>query len=169
MGYSQNSLISAIYEMALGRSNWDSILDILEATFPSSLVLVSGNDIVKRSNLLFSQRGLSADGVSAYLSNFAELNPWLPGLAELALYQVYHDDQLLPREETAGSLFVTDWLAKQGDYLASTGVVILREGARQMTIEIRYGLDDLATRSRAASVLGEAAYHFGRAFDIIKR
>jgi len=169
MGYSQNSLISAIYEMALGRSNWDSILDILEATFPNKLVLVSGHDIVKRSNLLFSQRGLSPEGVSAYLAGVAEKNPWLPGMADLALYQIYHDDQLLPREESAASPFVSDWLTKQGDYLASTGIVILREGARQMTVEIRYGSDDLATRTRAAAVLGEAAYHFGRAFDIIKR
>jgi DNA-binding CsgD family transcriptional regulator len=155
--------------MALGRSNWDSILDILGATFPECAVLVTGHDLVKRTNLLFSQRGLSAAGVSAYLSDYADKNPWLPGMAELALYQVYNDDQLLPREEASATPFVSEWLLRQGDYSGATGVVILREGGRQMAIEIRYGADNVAARMRAAAVLGEAAYHFGRAFDIIKR
>jgi DNA-binding CsgD family transcriptional regulator/PAS domain-containing protein len=169
VGYSQNSLISAIYEMALGRSNWDNILDILGATFPDCLVVVTGHDLVRRNSLLFAHRGLSADGVSAYLSGFADRNPWLPGVAELAPFQLFHDDQLMSRAEAAATPFVTEWLARQGDYLAGTGVVILREGPRQMAIEVRYPLDNQEVRERAAAVLGEAAYHFGRAFEILKR
>ncbi|HVY52568.1 MAG TPA: PAS domain-containing protein [Devosia sp.] len=169
MGYSQNSLISAIYEMALGRANWDSILDILGAAFPDCLVLVSGHDLAKRSSLLFSQRGLTPEAVSTYLSHYADRNPWLEGTAELAPFQVYHDEQLLPREAARTTPFVSEWLVKQGDFLAATGVVILREGARQMSIEIRYPGDAIELRERAGQVLGEAAYHFGRAFEILKR
>lgn len=169
MGYSQNSLISAIYEMALGRASWDSILDILGAAFPDCLVFVSGHDIARRSSLLFSQRGLSPEAVSAYLAHYADRNPWLERMSELAPFQVYQDDQLLPREEARDTPFVCEWLLKQGDYAAATGVVILREGARQMSIEIRYAPDAQAVRERAAAMLGEAAYHFGRAFEILKR
>lgn len=169
MGYSQNSLTSYIYEMALGRSSWDSILDLLSAAFPDSLVLVTGHDLARHSSLVFSQRGLSPAAVQSYLSTHADHNPWLDGIGELAPFQVYHDDQILPRDQAAQTPFYKDWLARQGDYAAATGVVVLREGARQMAIEIRYSPKDHDKRERAAALLGEAAYHFGRAFEILKR
>lgn len=169
MGYSQNSLISCIYDMALGRSNWDGILDILSAQFPGCLVLVSGDDLVGRANIAFAQRGLPPAAVSAYVSTFSALNPWLEGQAALAPHQVFHDEQLLARDRVKTTPYWTDWLAKQGTYDAGTGVVILREGARQLTIEIRYPSSQVEIRERAAAVLGEAAQHFGRAFEISAR
>ncbi|HHY48405.1 MAG TPA: hypothetical protein GYA10_01455, partial [Alphaproteobacteria bacterium] len=169
MGYSQNSLTSCIYDMALGRSNWESILDILSASFPGCLVLVSGDDLVSRSNIVFSQRGLAPAAVAAYVNTYAAMNPWLDALGGLATYQVYHDDQLVTREEVRKTPFWTEWLSKQGDYDAATGVVILREGARQLTVEIRYASAQTEMRERAASTLGEAAQHFGRAFEIAAR
>src|SRR5690606_26202502 len=100
MGYSPNSLTSCIYDMALGRASWDSILDILSASFPGSLILVSGDDLARRENLVFSQRGLQPAAVAAYVGTYAALNPWLDRQADISAYQVYHDDQLLPRSET---------------------------------------------------------------------
>lgn len=118
----------------------------------------------------FSQRGLQPDAVSAYVSTYAALNPWLETQANCATYQVFHDDQLLPREVAARTEYYTQWLARQGDFGASTGVVILRDGARQLAIEIRYPTGRQAEfRDRAAAILGEAAYHFGRAFEISSR
>ncbi|HEX4297637.1 MAG TPA: hypothetical protein VHZ56_06400 [Devosia sp.] len=169
MGYSQNSLLSSIYELALGRSSWDSVLDILSATFPGCLVLISGYDLTRRTSLVFSQRGLAPTAVSTYLANYADQNPWLAGTAELEPFQIYHDDQILPREQAQKTSFYTEWLMRQGDFSAGTGVVILREGARQMSIEIRYPETDQALRERAAGILGEAAHHFGRAFEILRR
>src|SRR5688572_4800184 len=169
MGYAQNSLTSAIYDMALGRSGWDAILDILSASFPGCLVLVSGDDLVSRANIVFSQRGLVPSAVSSYVSTYAALNPWLEGVAALAPFQVFHDDQLLPREEAKKSPYWTEWLGRQGPFDAGTGVVVLREGARQLTIEIRYRATDPDVRERAAQILGEAAQHFGRAFEISAR
>ena len=169
MGYSQNALTSSIYDMALGRSNWDAILDILSASFPGCLVLVSGDDLVSRTNLVFSQRGLKPETVADYASTWAAENPWLPALAGWAPYQVYHDDQVVPRIEARRSRFWTEWLGRLGTYDAATGVVLLREGARQLTLEIRYAAEQAELRERAASVLGEAALHFGRAFEISAR
>ncbi len=169
MGYSQNSLTSCIYDMALGRSNWDSILDILAAAFPGCLVLISGHDLAQRKSLLFAQRGLQPAAVTAYLSSYADFNPWIGGMGDMVPFQVFHSDQIVPPQEAAETAFCRDWLLKQGDYINGTGVVILRQGARQMAIEIRYPANDPATRERASLVLGEAAYHFGRAFEILRR
>jgi DNA-binding CsgD family transcriptional regulator len=169
MGYAQNSLTSAIYDMALGRSSWDAILDIISASFPGSLVLVSGDDLVSRSNLVFSSRGLVPSAVSSYVSTYAALNPGLDGIGALAPFQVFHDDQILSREEMRKSPYWIEWLGRQGPYDAGTGVVLLREGARQLTLEIRYRSGDAETRERVAQVLGEAAQHFGRAFEISAR
>src|SRR5690606_35765000 len=97
-------------------------------------------------------------------------NPWLEAQGKFAPYQVFHDDQILPREEAQRSPFYTEWLAPQGDFGASTGVVVLREGARQLVIEIRYPESRQGqVRERAASILGETAYHLGRAIEISGR
>ncbi|HVX82094.1 MAG TPA: helix-turn-helix transcriptional regulator [Devosiaceae bacterium] len=170
MGYAQNSLISCIYDMALRHSTWENILDILKASLPDCLILVYGNDLVTRTSIAFAQRGLSAEATSSFVSTFSATNPWLPGQAQLAPYQVFHDDQIMPREEAAATAFVRDWLRLQGNYGAGTGVVLLREGARQLTLEVRYAADDrTGLRDRVASVLGEAANHFRRAFEISRR
>lgn len=169
MGYAQNSLVSAIYDLALGRPSWDTILDSLAASFPSCLVIVSGDDFAARRNLAFSQRGIGAEAAAAYVATYASLNPWLEGEAGLAPHQVFHDDQLLDRAEAHRSRFVAEWLAPLGSYEAATGVVLLREGTRQLTLELRYAAGDGATRERAAQVLGEAAQHFGRALEIASR
>ena len=53
MDFAQNSLTSCIYDMALGKSSWERILDILSMAFPDCLVTVSGDDLVTRSNVVF--------------------------------------------------------------------------------------------------------------------
>jgi len=170
MGFAQNSLISCIYDMALRHSTWDNILDILKASLPECLILVYGDDLAKRSNIAFAQRGLSSQAASTFVSTYAAVNPWLEAQAQMAPYQVFHDDQLLPREEAAATPFVKQWLAQQGEFGAGTGVVLLREGARQLTLEVRYSATDRSgLRDRVASVLGEAASHFRRAFEISRR
>ncbi|MDC9823447.1 hypothetical protein PRN20_06855 [Devosia sp. ZB163] len=155
--------------MALGRTTWDGILDILSGSFPGSLVLVSGDDLASRRNIVFAQRGLQPSAVGAYVTTFAALNPWLEAISDRPPFQVYHDDQLVPPGTSAGSDYVGRWLNKQGDFGAGTRVVILREGTRQLTLEIRYPAADTAARERAAAVLGEAGYHLGRAIEISAR
>lgn len=170
MGYSQNSLTSCIYEMALGRSNWDSILDILSATFPGCLITASGDNVANGSNLAFAQRGLTPAAVSSYISSYAGLNPVTLRAADVPTYQPFHDDQLIPRAEAAQTSFNREWLSRQGDFAASTGVVVLREGARQLTITVHYSPQrEAELRPRIANLLAEAAQHFGRAFEIAGR
>ena len=103
MGFAQNSLISCIYDMALRHSTWDNILDILKASLPECLILVYGDDLAKRSNIAFAQRGLSSQAASTFVSTYAAVNPWLEAQAQMAPYQVFHDDQLLPREDAAAT------------------------------------------------------------------
>lgn len=170
MGYAQNSLISCIYDMALGHASWDNILDIMSASLPRCAVIVSGDDLARNANIAYSQRGLRPSAASDYVNTYAALNPWRGGQASQALYQVYQDDQILARDIAHQSPYYTDWLSPQGDFGAATGVVLLREGAKQLTLEIRYPEGEQARlRDQASLLLGDAASHFGRAFEIANR
>jgi len=170
MGYSQNSLISCIYDMALRHSTWDNVLDILSASLPGCMIMVYGDDLAKRTNIVFAQRGMGSAAAGAYVNKYASINPWLSAQAEIAPHQVFHDDQLVPREIARRTPFFTEWLAPQGEYEASTGLVLLREGARQLTLEVRYpAADSGEMRDRVAVLLGDAASHFRRAFEISGR
>lgn len=170
MDFAQNSLTSCIYDMALGKSSWDRILDVLSMVFPGCLVTASGDDLVTRSNIVFSQRGLAPAAVAAYVGTYAALNPWLDGQGGLAPLQIYHDDQLVPRSEARQTPFYRRWLQPHGDFAAATGVVVLREGTRQLVLEIRYPeARELQLRDRAASVLREASSHLERAIELSSR
>ena len=170
MGFSQNSLINCIYDMALGRSSWDNVLDILAATFPECLIAVSADNTSTGDNLAFAERGLAPSAVASYISTYASLNPVLTASAELAPLHVFHDDELLGRPEAAQTRFHREWLSRQGDFSASSGVVALRQGARQLAIQIFYSPQHQAElRPRIAAVLGDAAQHFGRALEIAGR
>ena len=165
----RSSLISSIYDMALGETSWESILDMLGAAFPDCVILVSGDDVSEQRNLSFSQRGLPAAATVAYLSSFAALNPWRRRQVDQPVNQVFHDDQLVPRKDTLETDFYRKWLGTYGKYDAGTGVVILRQGARQLVIEVRYPSEMQARiRGSIARTLGEIASHFERAFKIIK-
>lgn len=170
MGYSQSGLIGAIYDMALGHGTWDGILDIMSASLPKCAILVSGDDLKDRSNLVYSQRGLKSSSNGNYINTFAALNPWLPAQAGLAPLQVFHDDQIVPREQSYPSRFFEEWLSPQGDFGASTGVVLLRSGTRQLSLQIFYPARQQGElRDRVAELLGEASQHFARAFEISSR
>lgn len=169
MGYTQNRLTTSIYDLALGRGHWEDIVDILSSNFPDCLVQVCADDLAGPRNIGLLQRGLEPAAAAEYTTIYAAQNPWLEPLGDLPLFQVYQDNQLLDRKEAAKTPFVSDWLSRQGAFSAATGVTILRNGTRQLTVEIRYpeGADDI--RERATRVLGEAAPHFGRAFEILAR
>lgn len=170
MGFAQNSLTSCIYDMALGRSNWNTILDILAATFPGCIITASADNVATGANLAFASRGLAPAAVASYVSTYATLNPILPATAALAVNQVFHDNHLLDRTATAEAPFNRKWVARLGDFAASSGVVLLREGTRQLTLEVRYSAQRQAElRPVIASVLSEAAQHFERAFEIASR
>lgn len=169
MGFAQNSLTSCIYDMALGRSNWDTILDILAASFPGCIVTASADNVATGTNLAFASRGLASAAVASYVSTYAALNPILPATAALAPNQVFHDNHLLDRTAMAGAPF-NQWVARLGDFAASSGVVLLRQGTRQLTLEVRYSTQRQAElRPIIAGVLSEAAQHFERAFEIASR
>jgi hypothetical protein len=170
MGFSQNSLTSCIYDMALGRSSWDNILDILSATFPGCLITVSGDDLSTGANLAFAQRGLSPAAAASYISTYSALNQALNLAGDLAVFQVFHDDALVDRNEAAQGRFNLEWLSRQGDFTASTGVVVLREGARQLALQVYYSPQRQGElRPRVAAVRGESAPQIGRANEIAGR
>lgn len=170
MTYLQSGLVGSIYEMALGRAGWDGILDMLAAAFPDCLVLVSGDDVARRENLVFAQRGLTPQAVSAYLAGFSAQNPWRDGQGGQPVGHVFHDDHILPRASALQSEFYTQWLGRQGAFEAGTGVVVLRRGTRQLSIELRYAAGSAAEiGEKAATVLGDAAAHLARAFEISAR
>jgi DNA-binding CsgD family transcriptional regulator len=170
MGFAQNSIVTSIYDMALRRSNWDVVLDLMTGALPGCLLLLRVDDMVTGGNLAFASRGLSPDGISQFINHFAELNPFVARQAEIAPLLVFQDDQLLSRKESGDSSFVRDWLDKQGDFGAATGMVLLREGTRQLVLEVRYAERAGAElRDRVTNCLNELSGHFQRAFEISRR
>lgn len=164
--YPYNSLISCIYDLALGRAGWDNFLDTLAAAFPGCLIMVSGDDLVSRRNVVFAHRGLTPAAAAAYVANYAKLNPWREALGNWPPGHIYQDEDLAERQQALASPYYTDWLGRQGAFDAATGFVILRSGARQLSLELRYSSrDERAVRDRASTILGDAAFHFRHAFE----
>ena len=164
--YPYNSLISCIYDLARGRAGWDNFLDTLAAAFPGCAIMVSGDDLVTGRNLVFAQRGLSPSAAAAYVTHYARLNPWREALGNWPPGHLYQDEDLAERGQALDSPYYTEWLGRQGRFDAATGFVVLRSGARQLAIELRYGVEDeRLVRDRAGTILGDAAFHFHHALE----
>lgn len=164
--YPYNSLISCIYDLSRGRAGWDNFLDTLAAAFPGCLILVSGDDLVSRRNVVFAHRGLSPSAAAGYVSSYAMVNPWREALGNWPPGHLYHDEDLAERRQALESPYYTEWLGRQGAYDAATGFIVLRSGARQLSLELRYSSrDERAIRDRAGTILGDAAFHFRHAFE----
>ena len=164
--YPYNALISCIYDLARGKAVWDNFLDTLATAFPGCLILVSGDDLATHRNVVFAHRGLTPSAAAAYVNSFASINPWREALGNWPPGHLYQDEDLLERSQAMASPYYTQWLGKQGTYDAATGFIVMRSGARQLTLELRYNSQDARmVRDRAGTILGDAAFHFNHAFE----
>lgn len=170
MSFSQNSVITSIYDMALRQTGWDTVLDLLSGNFLGCVLSLRADNIATGANLAFAARGLTATAISQFLSQYCQQDPFLRPLGEVPPLTIFHDDELIPRKTSRDSGFMRNWLSKQGDFGAATGMVLLRVGPRQLVLEVRYAEHaESEMRGKVATCLAELSGHFQRAFEISRR
>lgn len=149
-------LITIAYEMALNRAAWDDILDALAGAFPKSLVAVWAYDTAERRTLALTSRGGGEHHVTPPAS--------LVGLlADAAPFDIVHPDKLHARSSSRRT-------ASEGEFAATTGTIISRNGSRTLAIEIRYAdAREGEVKARAAALLRHIAPHLARAIELNRR
>ena len=115
--------IGAIYEAAMEGNFADTLLDMLSFKLPDAVVLLLGQDTVEPSGNYIFQRGLSPRTEAHYSVDLATRNPWFQAEWQQPVGQVFHDDQILDRENFRATGFYADWLSEAGRLDCATGVV----------------------------------------------
>jgi DNA-binding CsgD family transcriptional regulator len=84
-------------------------------------------------------------------------------LADAAAFDIVHADKLHARSSSRRT-------ASEGDFAATTGTVIVRNGTRTLAIEIRYAdAREGEAKARAAALLRHIAPHLARAIELARR
>ena len=149
-------LITIAYEMALNRASWDDILDALAGAFPKSLVAAWAYDTAEKRTLALSSRGGGDQHVTPPASLVALL-------ADAGAFDIVHSDKLHSRSNSRRA-------ASEGDFAATTGTIIARNGGRMLSIEIRYAdAREGEVKARAAALLRHIAPHLARAIELSRR
>lgn len=156
--------IGSLYEGALEGRLQDAALDLITGHFPDLPVLYFREDPVQPGGYGLVHRGLGGAAMPALAPHLLQANPMLRAHRQRPVGAVFHDEALMTRARFRMTPFFRDWLALAGEFDASTGVVINRDGPIQTAIEIRYPAH-LARRvaPAAESFLTEIAPHLRHA------
>ena len=163
-----SNLIGEIYDAALDRSLWPSVLEKTCGFVQGATGTIMSQDTVSGHARFYFQWGNDPNFLKSYQDIYVKLNPvLLPTLLYARVGDVVSTIDLLPFDEFFASRFYKEWVAPQGliDSIFST----LDKSATSyafiaITRHERHGIVDDETRRR----MGLLAPHFRRAVNIGK-
>ncbi|SDY83995.1 helix-turn-helix transcriptional regulator [Citreimonas salinaria] len=127
-----------LYEAAVMGDCHEAILDMAEALFPNVTIFLYGQDADRINGNFLLYRGLKEEASRTYGTGVSAANGWFKKHWQQEIGRVWHGDELLKAEDLKKTRFYRDWLTQFGDLQCSTGVVIRRQGNRQVVLEVRY-------------------------------
>ena len=164
-----DGVVDTIYKCALGLADWDNVCREIQTLHPAHGVVLHVHEARNERNIGVVQAGFDPAGVAPYLTHYAEVNPWLPGMERAAVGAAHHTEDLCPRDEFLLSEFWNDWLKPQGEFAAGTGMVLTRGFERHGFIGINYTHKTDKPRDEADALLRIIGPHLQRGFSLWQR
>ena len=166
---SDERVIDTIYKCALGLADWDHVCRDVHAAHPGIGVALHLHDGRNIRNIGVMQGGFDPQAVAAYVSHYAHVNPWMPGVERMAVGALHHTDDICPRDELLRSEFWNDWLKPQGEFAAGSGMVLARAFERHAFVGLNYTHKTDKPRDEADDLLRTIGPHLQRAFGLWQR
>lgn len=162
-------LIDTIYQCAMGLADWDRVCHEVHAAHPNLGIALHLHDARNERNIGIVQSGFDPAGVASYVSHYAHVNPWMPGIERMAEGLLHHTEDICPREDLLRSEFYNDWLKPQGDFAAGSGLVLARAFERHAFVGLNYTHKTDKPRDEADDLLRAIGPHLQRAFGLWQR
>lgn len=139
--------IEGIYAAALDAGLWPSVLERLAAAFGARQASLYAHDLRNRDAGIAAHWAIEAGFARSYVAHFGQVNPFVDGVAKLAVGRSATADELVPADVYAGSEFFNDWVRPQGgrEFLTTT---LLRDGGRMTGLTVLRGATPFDARER---------------------
>ena len=110
-----SQLVGGIYDAALDRSLWPSVLESTCGYVRGLSAILGAEDSVQRSTRFFFQWGNDPHFLKLYEQTYSRLNPMtIPTVLRAEVGSVLASSDLVSYEEIIASRFYKEWLAPQG-------------------------------------------------------
>src|SRR5471032_492126 len=90
------SILGDIYDAALDAARWQGLTDRLAVQFGGSAVLFE-QDSRSPSSTLFTAAGIDACFINSYISQYAAINAWTPGVSVCPAGGIVTGDEIITR------------------------------------------------------------------------
>jgi len=165
-------LVGCIYEAAIDPSHWNEFVATLERVYPDSRVTLFGHENGCPTASLSVAKNFAASDVRDYASYFVSRSPYIARSPALPVMQAFHYDMLIGDEELKRTEYYNDYLRPRrlGHY--GTGLLIERQGPREMVpprgtvLSLADHKNDEARRARQLRLLDLLAPHLQRALRL---
>jgi DNA-binding CsgD family transcriptional regulator/PAS domain-containing protein len=165
-----DDLISLIYECAYDASKWPEFLFELSDVLDGNYLAFHGYDLKAGLNFGTLAARYDPERLRLFEEYYAQINPWLPKLAELPTGSARRAESFLERDVLLKSEFYADWLKPQEDIATGGGIVLFREADRMLVLSGNLRLRDPADKQdELIKTLQLVGPHLQRAFRLLRR
>lgn len=163
-----NTLIELLYETGIDPEKWQTFCDALGNELTDSVrVMIQGHDLETRTTIADVHANYDPHFVDLYRSYYATINPWMPSMAKQDVGKVFHDHDVLAREDLIHSEFWSDFIRPQEDISAGVGVILFQEDSRMLVMHGNISWKHQEKyRNRTTALLELLSPHVRRAFNI---
>jgi DNA-binding CsgD family transcriptional regulator len=125
-------LLEHIYDVVLGRSSWDEVMERLRAEFYAEQALLIAYGQGPGETSTHFRSGPDEGAVRAYADHFAAIDPYVEAMGSGAFPpgRVMFGDDVVPGKSLCASEFYHDWFRPNGLRYTAGGHVQSRDGLR---------------------------------------
>jgi DNA-binding CsgD family transcriptional regulator/PAS domain-containing protein len=158
-------LVSDIYDAALDRARWPSVLEQICGFVGGSAANLFSQVPTSKEITVYFQWNIDLHYEQLYIEKYSKMNPFFPAFTFFEVGQVHSGSDILPHEEFIKTRFYKEWVQPQG-IIDVLGVNIERSATSMAMLAIRRSDQDGQVDAGARHRLGLIAPHVQRAVMI---
>lgn len=133
-----SEMIEQLYRSALDGDFLDRILQSVVKVLGGTPVVIFGVDTQDHKKNFLLHRGLCTEAAVLHINNLMIDNPWLAAQWRQPVGAAYQDHDLMSEEEIRAWPRHKEWHGMLCGHKMASGVVIYRQGTRQLVLEVHY-------------------------------
>ncbi len=133
-----SELIEKIYRSALEGDFLDCVLQSVTGILGDTPVTIFGADTEDHKKNFLLHRGLCTEAAVLHVNNLMVDNPWLAAQWRQPVGAIYQDSDLMGVNDFRAWPKHKEWFGMLGDHKLATGLVLYRNGTRQLVLEVHF-------------------------------
>lgn len=128
-------------EAAWGRATWSDVCKSFATAVPDAVPIIRNVDLPRRAvNTMFVE-GMEPEHVASYRQHYVTVDPWMKLVEATGHGQIRNTERYHPSASFRDSEFYHDWLDRQDNLKAATGIRIDIDASNAIIVCLHYPID----------------------------